>query len=142
MRIFNKKAGFEYNLEGDKYEAGISLTGGEARSIRERHADLSNAVCRIIGGEVYLINANIPVAGAKYEPTRMRKLLLHKDEILSIATMAKQRKLTLVPVSLYNRKRLFKLRLALGKSKRKFEKREDIKRREVNREIEKEFKVR
>jgi SsrA-binding protein len=140
MRIYNKKAGFDYILE-DKFEAGISLSGAEAKSIREKRADLSQAVCRILGGEVYLINANIPTVNAKIEPTRSRKLLLHKHEILSIATKAKQRKLTLVPVALYNQGRLFKLEIALGKSKHKFEKREQIKRKDINREIEKEFKV-
>jgi len=118
----------------------MALTGGEAKSIREKHADLSNSVCRIVGGEVYLINANIPVVGAKYEPTRTRKLLLHKDEILAMATKAKQRKLTLVPVALYNQGRIFKLEIALGKSKRKFEKREVIKRRDIKRDIEAEFR--
>ncbi|PIU28821.1 SsrA-binding protein [Candidatus Woesebacteria bacterium CG07_land_8_20_14_0_80_44_9] len=141
MRIYNKKAGFNYKLE-DKFEAGISLTGGEAKSIREKHADLSNSVCRIIGREVYLINANIPVAGAKYEPTRTRKLLLHKDEILAIATRAKQRKLTLVPVALYNQGRIFKLEIALGKAKKKFEKRESIKKKDIERELETEFRAR
>ncbi len=91
---------------------------------------------------MFLINANIPVVGVKYEPTRTRKLLLHKREIVSIETKAKQRKLTLVPVALYNHGRLFKLEIALGKSNRKFEKREKVKKKDIERELEREFKVR
>ena len=142
MRIFNKKARFNYEIEaGSHTEAGLSLSGGEAKSIREKHADISDSQIRILSGEAYLINANIPVLGAKLDPTRSRKLLLHKNELISIATKVKQRKLTILPISLYNKKRLIKLELALGKPKKKFEKKEEIKRRDINREIEKEFKV-
>lgn len=142
MRIFNKKARFNYDIEaGSHTEAGISLSGGEAKSVREKHADISDSIIRILSGEAYLVNANIPVLGAKLDPTRSRKLLLHKNELLSIATKVKQRKLVILPVSLYNKGRLIKLELALGKAKKQFEKKETIKRRDINREIEKEFKT-
>lgn len=141
MRIFNEKARFNYEIEaGSHTEAGISLSGGEAKSVREKHADISDAQIRILSGEAYLINANIPVQGAKLDPTRSRKLLLHKNELTSITTKIKQRKLTILPVSLYNKDRLIKLELALGKPKKRFEKREEIKRRDIDREIEREFK--
>ncbi|KKU30676.1 MAG: SsrA-binding protein [Candidatus Amesbacteria bacterium GW2011_GWC1_46_24] len=142
MRIFNKKARFNYDIEaGSHTEAGISLSGGEAKSVREKHADISDSQIRILSEEAFLINANIPVLGAKLDPTRSRKLLLHKNELLSIATKVKQKKLVILPVSLYNKGRLIKLELALGKPKKQFEKREEIKRRDINREIEKEFKT-
>ena len=142
MRIFNKKARFNYDVEaGSHTEAGISLSGGEAKSVREKHADISDSQIRILSEEAFLINANIPVLGAKLDPTRSRKLLLHKNELLSIATKVKQKKLVILPVSLYNKGRLIKLELALGKPKKQFEKKEDIKRRDINREIEKEFKT-
>lgn len=142
MRIFNKKARFNYEIEaGSRIEAGISLSGGEAKSVREKHADISDSLIRILSGEAYLINANIPVLGVKLDPTRSRKLLLHKNELLSISTKVKQKKLTILPISLYNKYRLIKLELALGKPKKKFEKKEEIKRRDINREIEKEFKT-
>lgn len=142
MRIFNKKARFNYDFEeGSHLEVGISLSGGEAKSIREKHADLTEAQVRILSGEAYLINANIPVLGAKFDSTRSRKLLLHKKELLSMVTKMKQRKLTIVPISLYNKARLIKLEIALGKPKKKYEKKEEIKRRDINREIEKEFKT-
>ena len=140
MRIFNRKARFNYEIEaGSRIEAGISLSGGEAKSVREKHADIADAQIRILSGEAYLINANIPVLGAKLDPTRSRKLLLHKNELLSMATKAKQKKLTILPISLYNKGRLIKLELVLGKPKKKFEKKEAIKRRDINREIEREF---
>ena len=136
MRIWNKRANFEYLLLPERIEAGISLTGGEAKAVRTGHTDLSRSYARVLSGEVYLLNANIPVSGAKYESTRRRKLLLHKDEILSLVTKMKQQKLTLVPLSLYTRKRLIKAELALGKPKRKFEKKEALKKKDLKRELE------
>src|SRR3989304_1208626 len=121
MHIFNKRARFSYKLEPERVEAGLSLSGGEAKAVRTGHADLSQSTARILNGELYLINANIPVVGAKnYTATRSRKLLLHKEEIYSLATKSKQRKLTLVPIKLYTKGRLIKLELALGKPKAKY----------------------
>jgi SsrA-binding protein len=141
MKIFNKKARFEYELTGEGVEAGIALLGAEAKSIREGRADISQSAVRILGNEAYLINANIPAVGVqKYDSTRIRKLLLHKGEILSLTTKMKQKKLQIVPVRVYNKGRLIKLYLELGKPKRKFEKKEALKRRDINRDIEKELK--
>jgi len=141
MRIYNKRARFEYELTGEKVEAGISLRGAEAKAIRERHADLSQSHVRILNGEAFLINANIPVTGLQnYDSTRIRKLLLHKKQILSLLTKSKQQKLQIVPLNIYNKARLIKVGLELGKPKRKFEKKEAIKRRDIDRDIEKEFK--
>ena len=141
MYIFNKRAKFDYELEKDRIETGVVLSGGEAKAIRTGHLDLSQSHARVVNGEIFLINANIPVQGAtKYDSTRMRKLLLHKKEIISISTKLKQQKLTLVPVRMYTKGHLVKCELALGKSKRKFEKRDSLKRKDIAREIEKEFK--
>ena len=141
MAIINKRARYEYSLTEEKVEAGISLSGGEAKAIREGHADLSQSVARIMEGEVYLINANIPVVGAKnYLSIRSRKLLLHKEEIVSISTKAKQQKLTLVPTKMYTKGRLVKLELALGKPKRKFEKRQQMKKKDIEKELAQELK--
>jgi len=143
MKILNKRAKFEYELTGEKVEAGISLRGAEAKSIRENRADLSQSHVRIMGNEAFLINANIPVSGLKnYESTGIRKLLLHKKEILALATKAKQGKLQIVPIELYNVKRLIKLKLELGKPKRKFEKKEAIKQMDIQRDVDLEFKNR
>ena len=141
MNIANRKAKFEYELTGEGIEAGISLLGAEAKSVREGRADISQAAVRILQDEVYLINANIPAQGIQnYNPTRARKLLLHRKEILSLITKMKQKKLQIVPMRVYNKGRLIKLYLELGKSKRKYEKKESIKRHDMNREIEREFK--
>lgn len=141
MRLFNRKAKFEYALSGEGVEAGISLKGMEAKAIREGHGDISNAFVRFVGNEAFLVNANVPVAGAQnYDSTRTRKLLMHKKEILSIATKMKQKSLQAIPISLYNKGRLIKLYIELGKSKRKFEKKEAIKKRDMERDIEEQFR--
>ena len=142
MKILNRRARFDYLLEPDRFEAGVSLTGGEAKAIRGGHIDISQSVARIVDGQAYLINANVPVSGAtKYDSKRTRKLLLHRDEIVSIGVKMKQRRLTLVPLKVYTKGRFVKFELALGRPKKKFEKKESIKRKDIKREIEREFKV-
>jgi SsrA-binding protein len=141
MRIFNKRARFEYELTSEKVEAGVSLLGAEAKALREGRGDLTQSFAKVLNGEIYLVNANIPAQGIQnYVANRSRKLLLHKKEILSLLTKSKQQKLQFVPIALYNKGRLIKLELCLGKPKRKFEKKEAIKRRDINREIEIEVK--
>jgi SsrA-binding protein len=141
MRTFNKRAEFDYNLL-DRVETGIVLTGGEAKSVRTGHADISRSYAKVIGGEVYLVNANIPIPDKKeYNSTRSRKLLLHRKEIISLETQMKAQKLTLVPVSLYTKGRLIKLELALAKSKREFDKRHSVKLKDIKRDLERELRV-
>ncbi len=141
MKIFNKRANFDYQIE-EKLEAGISLNGGEAKAVRTGHLNLTNSFAKIIGDEAYLINANVPINGAlNYNPTRSRKLLLHKKQIYQILAKSKAKNLTFVPISMYTKGRLIKVELGLGKSKKKFEKKESLKKRDQKREIEKEFKL-
>lgn len=141
MKIFNKRANFDYKIE-EKMEAGISLSGGEAKAVRTGHLNLTNSFAKIIGDEAYLINANVPINGAlNYNPTRSRKLLLHKKQIFSILAKSKAKNLTLVPISMYTKGRLIKVELGMGKSKKQFEKKESLKNRTMKREIEKEFKL-
>lgn len=141
MRIFNKRARYEYELTPEKVEAGLSLRGIEAKSLRENRGDISQAHVRIMNGEVFLINSNIPAVRAnKYEPTRIRKLLLQRKEIIALETKMKAKRLQLVPIVLYNKGRLIKLELALGKPKRKFEKKESLKAADVKRDLEREFR--
>lgn len=140
MLIINKKAQFNYRLL-EKIEAGISLLGSEAKTLRLRGGDLSNSYAKIMNGEVFLINFNIPIQNKKdYDPKRLRKLLLHKKEIISMTTKIKSQGLTMIPVKLYNKQRLFKIELALAKSKRIFEKKASIKKKDIEREVEAEFK--
>jgi len=140
MQVVNKKASFNYFLY-DKFEAGISLLGGEVKAARAGNIDLSQSYVKLIGDQAYLVNANIPIEGKKeYNSTRSRKLLLHKDQIISLKFRVKAKKLTVVASRVYNKGRLLKLEIALAKSKRTFEKKEAIKRKDIEREIEKEFK--
>jgi len=142
MKLFNKKAKFEYELTGEGVEAGLSLKGAEAKAIREGRGELSQSFAKIIGNEIFLVNANIPAQGiANYEPTRTRKLLLHREEILALATKMKQKKLQIVPIRLYNKGRLIKLYLELGKPKRQFEKKDSIKLRDIQRDLDREMKA-
>lgn len=141
MKVFNKKARFEYELTPERVEAGLVLKGVEAKAFRDGRVNLSQSHVRILDGEIYLINANIPAENIKgYEPTRMRKLLLHKNEILSLITKMKQKKLQIVPTMMYNHKRRVKIELVLGKPKRKFDKKDSIKKKDVQRDIDRELK--
>jgi SsrA-binding protein len=139
MKVFNKRANFDYQIL-EKMEAGISLTGGEARAIRTGHINLIGSYVKIIDKEAYLVNASIPIPGKKhYEPTSSRKLLLHKSEILDLLVKSRQKKLTIVPLSVYTAKRRVKLEIALAKSKREFEKKEAKKKVDIQRDIDREM---
>ncbi len=141
MKILNRKAGFDYLLSDERLEAGLSLKGIEAKSLREGRGDISQSFVKIIDNEIYLINANIPVPDSQTsDPTRSRKLLLHGSEIVSLLTKSKQQKLAIVPLKLYNKGRLIKIELALGKPKRNFEKKESIKRKDIERDMAQEYK--
>jgi SsrA-binding protein len=140
MKITNRKAKYNYNLL-EKFEAGISLLGAEVKSIKNGQMDLSGSYGKILGDEAYLINANIPVEGVKdYNSSRSRKLLLHKGEIISINTKIKAKKLTLVPTKVYTKGPLVKIELALAKSKKKFQKKDLIRKKDIERELERQLK--
>jgi SsrA-binding protein len=139
MKITNRKAFYDFEVR-DRMEAGINLTGAEVKALRGGHGDLTGSFVRIMGSEAYLVNAKIfPYQNAfpeNYDSRRTRKLLLHKKQIISLKSKIDGANLTLVPVSWYTTKNLIKLELALGKSKKKFEKRQDIKKKELDREQE------
>ena len=142
MVIKNKKASYNYQLL-ERFEAGIELVGAEVKAIRSGKANITHAYAKIIDGQVYLINAKIPVKDKKdYQEDRSRKLLLHKNEIIAITTEIKAKRLTLVPTKLYTKGRLIKAEIAIAKSKRKFQKKETLKRRSIERDIEKELRGR
>jgi SsrA-binding protein len=142
MKITNKKAFFDYQIT-DRFEAGINLIGAEVKAIRLGHADLSGSFVRIIGTEAYLVNAKIfpykYAAPEGYDEDRTRKLLLHKKEILSLKGKLDGANLAIIPISLYTTKTFIKVELGLGKGKKKFEKRESIKKKDIERDIEQEF---
>lgn len=134
MKIVNKRANLDYQIF-DEYEAGISLKGAEVKAIKRGGLNLTNAFVKVIGGEIFLINA--VVLGSLPEgidPSRSKKLLLHKKEIGLIASKSRSRGLTIIPIMVYTKNDLVKVRIALAKVKKKFEKRALLKRREEERE--------
>lgn len=140
----NKKAKFDYEIL-EEYEGGLELLGHEAKSIRIKGADISNAHVLVRGGEVYLVGASIPryqntAQLEKYDPERNRRILLNKKEILSLTNEESKKGLTVVPISLYNKGRLIKIRFAVVKGKKKFDKREKIKERDTKRDMERTLK--
>jgi len=142
----NRKARFDYEIL-EKYEAGIELLGVEVKSVRGGRMSLEGAFVIVRGGEIFLINANVPPYQVKnspkdYDPLRNKKLLLTKKEITELAGSEKNKSLTIVPISVYNKNRKIKVEIALVKGKKKFDKRETIKRRETDREIRREYKGR
>lgn len=139
MKIINRRARFNYELQDD-FEAGIVLSGAEVKAVRAKRVNLTNAYAKVIGTEVYLVNAAINTELPEGNYTKTRKLLLHRKEIGAIITKIKAKKLTLVPVAMYTKGRLVKLKLALAKSKKKHQKREILKKKVLEREIRRELK--
>ena len=139
MKIVNRKAHFDYEL-GEKIEAGIDLAGGEVKSVREGHVSLSDSFVKIVGGQAMLLNCHINpyefADNTDYEPKRSRRLLLHKKEILALMSKMQQSNLTLIPVSFYTRHNLIKVELALEKGKKKWDKRQALKDKDLQRETE------
>lgn len=142
MKIINRSARYNYELYG-KLEAGVELTGAEVKSLFANHASLEGAYIKFFGHELALVNAHIhpyPFADvSKIDPKRTRKLLLHKNELISLQSKLKQKNLVLVPVSWYNKGHQIKLEIALARSKKKWEKKEVIKKRDLHREIDREL---
>ena len=142
MKIFNRRAHYKYHVL-EKVEAGIVLTGAEIKSIRAGRADLSGSFARIRDGEVFLVNANIsPWMGSQKfaDASRERKLLLHKKQILNWQGKIAGGKVTIVPLSIYIRGNLAKVGLALAKSKAKFDKRAALRKKTIERDIERELR--
>ncbi len=142
MRIVNRKARFKYQIL-EKMEAGIVLTGADIKSIRAGRADLSESFAKIKDGEVFLMNAHInPWMGSqKFQDSRRdRKLLLHRKQILNWQGKMSGGKLAVVPLTIYIKNNLAKVQLALAKSKAKFDKRAALKKKAIDRDIERELK--
>ena len=138
MVATNRKAYHNYHLE-DGVEAGIVLTGTEIKSIRVGRVSLGDAFVRPEAGELWLVNAHIARYEASgyvsHEPTRPRKLLLHRNQINSLTSKVSERGLTLVPLKVYIKDSIAKVEVALGKGKKLHDKRESIARREIEREM-------
>lgn len=134
----NRRARHEYLIE-ETVEAGVALMGSEVKALREGKANLKDSYGRIENGEVWLWNAHIspygPASQFGHEPTRTRKLLLHRQEIERLQGKVKERGLTLVPLRLYFKNGRAKVELALARGKKQHDKREAIRDREQRREI-------
>lgn len=139
VNIKNKKAGFEYHFI-DKYVAGIVLQGSEIKSIRGGKVNLQASYCAIYNGEVFVKEMHIsPYKQASHynhEPKRARKLLLSKREIKKLTSKSQEKGLTIVPIRLFvTKKGLAKLEIALAKGKKIYDKRHDIKEKELKRDL-------
>ena len=141
----NRKAYHDYHIL-ESLEAGIVLKGSEIKSIRLGRVNLRDAYAKPENGELWLYNTHIASYDAAsyntHEPTRPRKLLLHRKEIDNLAGTVTQRGLTLVPLKLYIKKRLAKVELGVAKGKKIYDKRETLARREAEREMDRALKLR
>ncbi|HNR31005.1 MAG TPA: SsrA-binding protein SmpB [Candidatus Hydrogenedentes bacterium] len=140
----NRRAGRDYHIL-DKIEAGVSLTGTEVKSLRVTGGiTLKDSYADIEGGELYLLNAHInPYEQGNlfnHDPERPRKLLLHKREIIRLAQRVEEKGFTLVPLRVYFKRGRVKIEIGVCRGKHVFDKREDIKKRESDREIDRALK--
>ncbi|MBS2970544.1 SsrA-binding protein SmpB [Metabacillus sp. KIGAM252] len=141
----NKKANHDYFIE-ETYEAGIVLQGTEIKAIRAGRVNLKDSFARIQAGELYVHNMHVSPyeQGNRYnhDPLRTRKLLLHKSEISKLIGLTKEDGYALVPLKIYLKNGFAKVLVGLGKGKKKYDKREDLKKKEAKRDIERAFRDR
>ncbi len=142
--IQNKKVHFNYEVM-EKFDAGIELFGYEVKSLRNKRGSLDGSRVIVRGDEAFLIGANISAFQPKntpksYDPRRIRKLLLNKKEIDELSGKEHQKGLTIMPISLYTKGRNIKLSLGVARGKKKYDKREDIKKRDTQRDVVREMK--
>lgn len=139
MKITNRRAYTDYSLL-ERLEAGIHLLGAEVKAVKLGHADITGGHVRITSSEAYLIGSKIyPYQYARpesYDEGRTRKLLLHKRELMVLKSKTDGQNLTIVPVSLYTRSGFIKLEIAVAKGKKQYEKRDAIKKRDIQRDQE------
>jgi SsrA-binding protein len=144
VAISNRRARHEYHIL-DVYEAGIMLVGSEVKSIRDGRANLADAYARIENGEVWLHGMHVspyPFAREQHDPTRRRKLLLHRGEIDRLVGKLNEAGLTLVPLKVYFKDGLAKVELGLARGKRQWDKRQAMAERDAKREAERALKGR
>lgn len=144
LLVKNKKAYADYEIL-ETYETGIILTGAEVKSIKGGHAQLKGSFAAITGGRVWLEHMHVSPypysVQLGYEPARRRELLLHKKEIVELATQANEKGMTIVPLQIYLKKGLIKVQIGVCRGKKKHDKRDDLKQRAMNREINQSLKA-
>ncbi len=138
----NRKAKHDYEIL-DTFDAGIVLRGSEVKSVRAGQANLTGSYLAFRGGELWVLGLKIPRyskdgSATGYDDTRTRKILMHKRELSSLYGKIEQKGLTLVPISLYAHGRHVKLRFGLGRGKKAHDKRETLKKRDIDRELQRE----
>lgn len=145
MEILNRKARYDYEIE-DTYEAGIVLTGTEIKSIRMGKVNIKDSYAIIRNNEIYLLNTHISLYEegnrSNHDEDRTRKLLLHKKEILKLKDKLEIEGYTLVPLKIYFVKNKAKVLIGVAKGKKNYNKKETIKERDIQREMEKSLKYR
>ena len=133
----NRKAGHDYHFL-EQFEAGLVLSGTEVKSAREGRVNLRDSFCRLEGAEAFLLNAHFGQYShsgyAVHDPVRKRKLLLNRAELNKLLGKTTEKGLTIVPIRMYFKKGRVKIAIALAKGKKTFDKRETLKRREIDRE--------
>lgn len=139
LLLENRKAGFDYELTRTLH-AGVELHGFEVKALRGKQGSLAGAYAVVRGGEAFLTGMHIPPyqprnTPAGYEPRRTRKLLLTKKEIAELTSLEAHKSLTIVPVSVYSRGRKIKVELAVARGKKKYDKREALKKRDAERDM-------
>jgi len=136
----NKTASFNYFLE-EKYEAGIKLVGSEIKSIREGKVSINEAYVVIRNNEAFILNMHIAQFAKanrfNHDETRTRKLLLHKRQIVNLAVKGRETGYSIIPVKLYLKDGLAKLEIALARGKKNYDKREDLKQKDIERRVRK-----
>jgi SsrA-binding protein len=141
--VTNSKAHHEYTIS-ETLSAGMVLTGAEAKSLRLKHGSLTGSFVKVVGREVYLLNAQInPYAYAdnsEYDPKRSRKLLLTHKEIIKLLTQQEQKGMVAVPLSVEAMGRFIKLKIGIGRGKKQYERRAELKRKDQERDIRREVK--
>ncbi len=142
--ILNRKARHDYFIL-ESMEAGIVLTGSEVKSIREGKINLRESYAKLLNNEVWLVGAHItPYKNQNTfddtDPVRDRKLLLHKKQIKKLVVATKEKGLSLIPLKIYFTRRMAKLEIGIGKGKKLYDKREDLKRKDAEREIDRAIK--
>lgn len=145
MKIFseNKKALFDYELL-ERFEAGLVLFGQEVKSIKTGHINLAGSYVTIKNGEPFLVGVKVPPyqpnnAGADYNEERQRKILLNKKEINYLIGKSSQKGFSLIPLKIYEKNGRIKLEFGLAKGKKKYNKKEKIKKRDIEREVNREL---
>ncbi|HOD82015.1 MAG: SsrA-binding protein [Planctomycetes bacterium ADurb.Bin126] len=146
VRIANRKARHDYHIT-EVLECGLALTGTEVKSLRAGQAKIDEAFARLKDGELVLVGATIAMypqaaAAMQHEPTRERKLLVHRRQIAQLLTHVKQKGKTLIPLAVYFKKGWAKCEIGLAEGKRQYDKRQDLKARQAKRDISREMERR